>query len=96
MEKIIHNVDTGEVTVVPFTPEEQAIFWERRTPLAWASLREERNRLLAESDNYVQPDRWDGYTADQKTSWSSYRQALRDLPENTTDTFHPVWPVKPA
>ena len=26
---------------------------------------------------------------------TTYRQALRDLPANTTDGFNPVYPVKP-
>lgn len=95
MEKTIYNVQTSETTVVPFTSEEEAIFWERRTPLAWNSLREERNRLLVESDAYVLPDRWSGYIPDQQSAWVSYRQGLRDLPANTTDPFNPIWPVKP-
>lgn len=95
MEKTIYNVQTGETTVVPFTPEEEAQFWERRTPLAWDSLRRERNQLLADSDIYVQPDRWEAYTSEKKSEWSTYRQALRDLPQNTTDPFNPVWPIKP-
>lgn len=96
MEKIIHNVQTGETTVVPFTPEEEAQFWKRRTPLAWNSLRAERNQLLADSDAYVLPDRWAAYTTEQQSAWAVYRQALRDLPQNTTDPFNPVWPVKPT
>ena len=95
MEKTIYNVQTGETTVVPFTPEEEAQFWERRTPLAWDSFRQERNQLLADSDIYVQPDRWEAYTPEKKSEWSTYRQSLRDLPQNTTDPFNPVWPVKP-
>jgi hypothetical protein len=27
--------------------------------------------------------------------WLIYRQELRDLPENTADTFNPVWPIQP-
>jgi len=95
MEKIIQNAETGETTIVAFTPEEEAQFWERRTPLAWEILRAERNQALAESDSYVLPDRWARYTAEQQSSWSTYRQELRDLPQNTTDPFNPVWPVKP-
>ena len=96
MEKTIYNVQTGETTVVPFTSEEETQFWERRTPLAWDSLRQDRNRLLADSDAYVLPDRWAAYTAEQQSAWATYRQALRDLPENTTDPFNPVWPVMPT
>jgi hypothetical protein len=95
MEKTIYNVQTGETTVVPFTPEEEAQFWERRTPLAWDSLRQDRNRLLADSDAYVLPDRWAVYTVEQQSAWATYRQALRDLPQNTTDPFNSVWPAQP-
>lgn len=95
MEKVIHDAETGEVTVVPFTAEEEALFWERRTPRAWSNLRSERDDLLIQSDAYVLPDRWAGYTPEQQAAWSAYRQALRDLPETTEDPFNPAWPSKP-
>lgn len=59
------------------------------------SLRKIRDDLLSESDIYVLPDRWSSYTEEKKTEWTSYRQALRDLPETVVDVFNPVWPVKP-
>lgn len=96
MDKVIFNAQTGEVTVIPFTPEEEAEHIARATSRAWEKLRERRLAALSQSDVYVLPDRWDSYTAEKKTEWSSYRQALRDLPENTTDPFNPVWPVKPT
>lgn len=58
-------------------------------------LRKIRDNLLAESDIYVLPDRWNSYTEEKKTEWSVYRQALRDLPETVVDVFNPVWPIKP-
>ena len=95
MERVIHNAETGEVTVVPFTAEEEVLFWQRRTPMTWLALRSERDSRLKESDLYVMPDRWVSYSNERQTEWSNYRQALRDLPQNTTDPFNPVWPVKP-
>ena len=89
------NAITGEVTVREWTQEEIDARKARLTPLAFASLREQRNALLVDSDNYVRADRWDGYTPEQKTAWAAYRQALRDLPQNTQDPFNPVWPTKP-
>ena len=89
------NALTGEVTTRELTGEEISARKERLTPMAWNSLREERNRLLSNSDNYVLPDSWDTYTTEQQLSWATYRQALRDLPQNTIDPFDPVWPVKP-
>jgi len=60
----------------------------------WAVVREERNTLLTESD-------WTQYndsplTDEVKTSWQTYRQALRDLPENTDDPANPTWPTPPG
>ena len=55
----------------------------------WEALRNERNRLLAQTDSLALSD--STLTDDMKT----YRQALRDLPANTTDPANPVWPTKP-
>jgi hypothetical protein len=55
-----------------------------------ASLRSERTQLLAETDYLALSDAT--MTDDMKT----YRQALRDLPANTTDPANPVWPTKPG
>jgi hypothetical protein len=96
MDKITFNAVTGEVIVTPFTPEEEAEHIARSTARGWEKLRERRNDRLSESDIYVQPDRWETYTPGKKDEWSSYRQALRDLPSNTTDPYNPIWPVKPS
>jgi len=60
---------------------------------AMAALREERNTKLTESD-------WTQYTDspltdEDKASWTTYRQELRDLPANTPDPADPTWPVAP-
>ncbi len=55
----------------------------------WEDLREERNRRLAETDWWASSDLT---MSDEQTA---YRQALRDLPENTSDPSNPSWPTKP-
>ena len=90
------NAVTGEVSVYEWTQEDIDARKARLTPMMWDLLREERNSRLLKSDAYVLPDRWSAYTPEQQTAWATYRQALRDLPENTTDPFNPVWPVKPT
>jgi len=55
----------------------------------FALLREERDRRIAETDWWVLADRT---PTDEQLA---YRQALRDLPANTTDPENPVWPTKP-
>ena len=94
LNKTITNVATGETVSIPLTAEEIA---ERET---WArdvlpgvmmkQLRRERNARLAETDYLALSD--STLTDEMRT----YRQALRDLPANTTDPANPVWPVKPG
>ena len=57
---------------------------------ALSSLRSKRNQLLTETDYLGLPD-LGGFSAEM----TAYRQALRDLPANTTDPANPVWPTKP-
>ena len=81
---------------IPFTPEEEAE-WDAREA-EWASgesdrkaseIREQRNRLLAETDWMA------GSDVTMSDSWKTYRLALRDItlqdgfPDNVT------WPEKP-
>ena len=56
---------------------------------AMADLREERNRRIAETDWWASSDLT---MSDEQTA---YRQALRDLPANTSDPANPTYPVKP-
>ena len=56
----------------------------------WNELRQERNRLIAETDYLALSD------STLTTEMAAYRQALRDLPANTTDPANPVWPTKPG
>ena len=57
-------------------------------------LRKKRDTLLAKTDRYALPD-WPHETLTKQTEWIEYRQALRDLPDNTEDPANPVWPVRP-
>jgi len=60
----------------------------------WKELREERNKRIARTDYLAIPD-YPHATEEVKQAWLDYRQALRDLPANTTDPENPVWPVAP-
>ena len=48
-------------------------------------LRAERNRLLAESDWIVIKEREEGGSVSNFAAWKTYRQALRDLPNQYSD-----------
>ena len=53
-------------------------------------LREERNKIIAESD-------WMGNSdVTMSDEWTTYRQALRDITESYTSIYDVVWPTKPS
>jgi hypothetical protein len=58
-------------------------------------LRTKRNTLLDQTDKYIVAD-YPHPTPEKKQEWLDYRQALRDLPDNTEDPANPVWPVQPS
>lgn len=60
---------------------------------AWAQLRVDRDAQLARSDALIMPWLEKGQPAPE--AWQRYRQALRDLPENTEDPFRIMWPREP-
>jgi len=77
-------------SLVPFTWEQfQNQLALSRTALQWQDLRKTRDKLLAETDWWAMSDRT--MTDEQ----AAYRQALRDVPANTTDPANPTWPTKP-
>lgn len=63
---------------------------ELETEQLWKELRQQRNRLIAETDYLALSD------STLSAEMATYRQALRDLPANTTDPANPVWPTKPG
>jgi len=80
--EIMRQVEAGELTIEPDpgpTTEQLA-----------AQVRAERDRLLADSDWTQVPDA----PVDQ-AAWATYRQALRDVPEQVGFPEDVVWPTKP-
>ena len=58
------------------------------------SLGATRDMLLTDCDWTVLPD---SPLSDAKIAeWKTYRQALRDLPANTTDWANPTYPTEPT
>lgn len=54
-----------------------------------------RQALIDEADlKYCNAEKWEGMNETERAAWSTYKQALRDLPA-TIDPDNPVWPEKP-
>ena len=81
---------------VPFTAEEETA--RDAEEAAWAAgqadrdleaLREERNKLLAETDHFGFSD------VTMTDAMTTYRQALRDITDSYSSLDDVVWPTKP-
>ena len=81
---------TGDESDKPTDAEVQALSTQYDNARPLKELRETRTKLLAESDWMANSD------VTMSDAWRTYRQALRDLPANTSDPAKPVWPTKPS
>ena len=64
------------------------------TSYQWEILRNQRTDKLLFCDWTQGNDTPLG--SSKKTEWATYRQALRDLPANTSDPKNPTWPSEPS
>jgi len=89
-------------SLIAFTPEQEAArdaeeqAWaDGADDRAAAANRDKRNQLLVDSDWTQMPD--SPLTDEVKTSWATYRTALRALPEHTNwpNLEDADWPVSP-
>lgn len=76
----------AEAALVPSVPEPT----EEQQEI---QVRAQRNSLLTLCDWTQLPDA--PLTAEQKQEWAEYRQALRDVPEQTDFPENVVWPSTP-
>ena len=76
------------------TAEELDAAWPAvRDARAWAQVRVERDRLLADCDWTQVADA--PLSDSEKEAWAVYRQALRDVPQTQDDPDNIVWPETP-
>ncbi|MAQ04553.1 MAG: hypothetical protein CMA50_01860 [Euryarchaeota archaeon] len=93
MNKLVNGV------VVPLTTEEIAEVEALRaaapseTDIKWQQIRNQRNRLLLETDWVVTKASDTGVAVSNE--WKTYRQALRDVPTQS-DPDNITWPTKPS
>jgi len=74
----------------PIKKEDSVILTEKKVQ-ATLDNRIKRDGLLQDSDHKVLPD----YPTSKLEEWKTYRQALRDLPANTSDPLDVTWPTPP-
>ena len=91
----LEKTDWSVTTITDFTPWQSAITEYDAANVSTEvnqedMVRAQRDAKLAESD-------WMGLSdVTMPDAWKTYRQALRDLPANTTDFANPTWPTEPT
>lgn len=68
--------------------------FERKTAIKRGEVRRIRDSLLSQSDWSQMTDT--PITDDQRRLWITYRQALRDVPQQEGFPWHIVWPTLPS
>lgn len=91
------TITDSEVTEVQqkraLTQEEIDNNYEKETYALNSGIREMRNIFLKDSDWTQLADV--SLPEAKRQEWATYRQALRDLPQNTPDPRNVSWPPKP-
>lgn len=84
----IYKLVNGEIIETDFISDEDIILNSQ-----WTSIREQRNKLLQETDWIVVKSNENGNPIPEE--WKTYRQSLRDI-TNQLDPDNIVWPIKPS
>ena len=88
-DELLLAIGADAVAYVPPTQEELDV------ALA-TSIRAERNRVLLEVDAYVSnPLRWSELDAPTQALWATYRQALREVPQQEGFPHTHTFPEEP-
>ncbi len=79
--QFLQELEKGEAELIPYVPPAPT----------WEQIRAQRDSFLAASD-------WTDLSnspVKNKEAWLTYRQALRDLPQNFEDPSEVIWPELP-
>lgn len=77
----------------PAESELRAYDAEVSLELRWDVVKHKRNKLLAFCDWTQMTD--SPLSSEVKTAWASYRQQLRDIPQQGVEPEQVIWPVTP-
>lgn len=70
--------------------------WKMKREYLEPQVIAQRNQLLVESDIAMLPDNYAKLSEEKKTEWATYRQALRDLPEQEGFPWDIEFPSAPT
>tara|TARA_X000000950_G_C13510897_1_gene495679 strand:+ start:140 stop:553 length:414 start_codon:yes stop_codon:yes gene_type:complete len=92
----VEKTDLSVEDITDFTPYESAITEYDATYVSIPEITAEE-KVRAERDIRLQATDWMALTdVTMSDEWKTYRQALRDLPANTSDFTNPTYPTEPT
>lgn len=97
---VMYYIENGVPVEMPGKPDYYYVFdyytkqWVIDENLAINNILSQRNQLLFESDWTQIPN--NPLTAEQQAAWATYRQELRDIPEQSGYPLNVVWPIAPV
>lgn len=62
---------------------------------AESNIRTERDRILSDVVDSMNPMRWESLSEDEKTKWKTYRQELLDITAQEGFPYSVTWPTAP-
>lgn len=94
-------VEDGFLVSMPQKPDGEYRFdydkkaWVFNENLARAKVLYQRDQLLRDGPDRINPLWWSTMTSEQQNTWVNYRQALLDITQQPGYPAEVTWPVKP-
>jgi len=94
-------VDNGTVADMPPKPDGEYIFnytsktWVFNEPVATAKALYQRDQLLKDGPDRINPIWFSAMTTEQQQAWADYRQALLDITDQSGFPMMIDWPARP-
>jgi len=95
-----YYIENESPIAIPPKPSQYSVFdfttkqWVENETMAISDVLIKRQRLLYASDWTQLPN--GPLTTAQQAAWATYRQELRDIPQQSGYPFNVVWPVAPT
>ena len=97
---VSYYIENDAAVQIPLQPSQYSVFdcttkqWVLNPDLASADVLTARNKLLFSTDWTQIPN--NPLTSEKQAEWATYRQELRDIPQQSGYPYNVVWPVAPA
>lgn len=98
-DDVTYYIENNAAVEIPAQPSEYSVFdfttkqWVLTPDLAVTDVLMARNKLLFSTDWTQIPN--NPLTSEQQAEWATYRQELRDIPQQSGYPYNVVWPVAP-